>query len=129
VELDLTTGDETFRSTTVVRFSSTEPGARTFIDLAAPSVRSAVLNGRELDPAELFDGERLVLPEVAAENDDVIGLLNASRAEGETKRERSSAEVPAPTRELVTPGLHQALTRVPGGLSNVPPVPSRANWR
>ena len=69
VELDLTTGDETFRSTTVVRFSSTEPGARTFVDLAAPSVRSAVLNGRELDPAELFDGERLVLPEVAAENE------------------------------------------------------------
>lgn len=62
VELDLTTGDETFRSTTVVRFSSTEPGARTFVDLAAPRIRSAVLNGRELDAAELFDGERLTLP-------------------------------------------------------------------
>ncbi|MGW5878763.1 aminopeptidase N [Nocardiopsis terrae] len=69
VELDLTTGDETFRSTTVVRFSSTEPGARTFVDLAAPRIRSAVLNGRELDAAELFDGERLALPDLAAENE------------------------------------------------------------
>ncbi|GHC90062.1 aminopeptidase N [Nocardiopsis terrae] len=69
VELDLTTGDETFRSTTVVRFSSTEPGARTFVDLAAPRIRSAVLNGRELDAAELFDGERLTLPDLAAENE------------------------------------------------------------
>ncbi|PWV57573.1 aminopeptidase N [Nocardiopsis sp. L17-MgMaSL7] len=69
VELDLTTGDETFRSTTVVRFSSSEPGARTFVDLAAPRVSSAVLNGRELDVAELFDGERLTLPDLAAENE------------------------------------------------------------
>ncbi|WP_017608869.1 aminopeptidase N [Nocardiopsis xinjiangensis] len=69
VELDLTTGEETFRSTTVVRFSSTEPGARTFIELAAPRVLSATLNGQELDPAELFDGERLTLPGVAADNE------------------------------------------------------------
>ncbi|GAB2512155.1 aminopeptidase N [Nocardiopsis aegyptia] len=69
VELDLTTGDETFRSTTVIRFSSTEAGARTFVDLTAPALRSAVLNGRELDTAELFDGERLVLPDLAARNE------------------------------------------------------------
>ncbi|WP_159944571.1 MULTISPECIES: aminopeptidase N [unclassified Nocardiopsis] len=69
VELDLTTGAETFRSTTVVRFSCAEPGARTFVELAAPRVLSATLNGAELDPAELFDGERLVLPEVAADNE------------------------------------------------------------
>ena len=35
VTLDLTTGDETFGSDTVVRFSA-EPGAETFIDLIAP---------------------------------------------------------------------------------------------
>ena len=69
VELDLTTGNETFRSTTVIRFSSSEPGARTFVELAAPRVLSATLNGTELDPGELFDGERLTLPEVAAENE------------------------------------------------------------
>ncbi|MFI6578013.1 aminopeptidase N [Nocardiopsis sp. NPDC050513] len=69
VELDLTTGEETFRSTTVIRFSSSEAGARTFVDLTAPRVLSARLNGRELDPGELFDGERLILPEVAADNE------------------------------------------------------------
>ncbi|NYH51280.1 aminopeptidase N [Nocardiopsis arvandica] len=69
VELDLTTGAETFRSTTVIRFSSSEPGARTFVELAAPKVLTATLNGTELDPAELFDGERLVLPEVAGRNE------------------------------------------------------------
>lgn len=69
VELDLTTGDETFRSTTNIRFSSSEPGARTFVELVAPRVLSATLNGTELDPGELFDGERLVLPEVAADNE------------------------------------------------------------
>ena len=69
VELDLTTGGETFRSTTTVRFSSSEPGARTFIDLVAPTVRKATLNGVELDVAALFDGERLALPDVAADNE------------------------------------------------------------
>ena len=69
VELDLTTGGETFRSTTTVRFSSSEPGARTFIDLVAPTVREATLNGVKLDVAALFDGERLALPDVAADNE------------------------------------------------------------
>jgi aminopeptidase N len=69
VELDLTTGDEAFRSTTVIRFSSAEEGARTFVDLAAPAMRSATLNGRELDTGELYDGERLVLPDLAARNE------------------------------------------------------------
>ncbi|WP_017606933.1 aminopeptidase N [Nocardiopsis alkaliphila] len=69
VELDLTTGDETFRSTTTVRFSSSQAGARTFIDLVAPKMHGAVLNGTELDVAALFDGERLTLPEVAEHNE------------------------------------------------------------
>ncbi|MET9794201.1 aminopeptidase N [Nocardiopsis alba] len=69
VELDLTTRDETFRSTTTVRFSSSETGARTFIDLVAPKMHGATLNGEALDVAELFDGERLTLPSVAAENE------------------------------------------------------------
>jgi aminopeptidase N len=39
VELDLTTGDKTFRTTTVVRFTASEPGASTFVDLIADGVR------------------------------------------------------------------------------------------
>ncbi|GAA1777182.1 aminopeptidase N [Streptomonospora arabica] len=61
VELDLTGSDQTFESRTVVGFDCSEPGAETFIDLTAPSVSSVVLNGEELDPAEVFDGGRIKL--------------------------------------------------------------------
>ncbi len=62
---------ETFRSTTTARFSaaSTGPGAVTFIDLIAPRVRSIVLNGRELDPAEAYVDSRIVLADLAADNE------------------------------------------------------------
>ncbi|OHV34358.1 MULTISPECIES: aminopeptidase N [Pseudofrankia] len=68
VELDLTTGHETFASTTVVTFTATEPGATTFIELAAPAVREIALNGVALDPAEVFDGERITLANLAESN-------------------------------------------------------------
>ncbi len=69
VALDLTTGEETFASTTTVRFGCTDPGASTFIDLIAPQVRSVRLNGRDLDPAVVADGARIALDDLAAENE------------------------------------------------------------
>ena len=60
VVLDLTTGPETFRSTTTVRFSATE-GASTFIDAITRTVHSVTLNGVELDPAQVSDGVRIRL--------------------------------------------------------------------
>ncbi len=73
VELDLTAQDPgtTFRSTSRVRFTCTAPGATTFIEVAAPSLRSATLNGEPVDLSG-FDGERLPLPALAAENDLVV---------------------------------------------------------
>jgi aminopeptidase N len=68
VELDLTTGHETFASSTVVTFTATEPGATTFLELAAPTVREIALNGVPLDPAEVFDGERITLANLAESN-------------------------------------------------------------
>ena len=65
VELDLTREEPTFPSTTVVRFRCTEAGASTFIDLVAPTVREIELNGRALDPAEVFDGTRIRLADLA----------------------------------------------------------------
>ena len=56
----------TFRSTTTVSFTAT-PGAQTWIDIVAPSLRSAVLNGVPVDLGS-FDGTRLALPALAAEN-------------------------------------------------------------
>ncbi|MFI9104321.1 aminopeptidase N [Streptomyces fildesensis] len=60
--------EDTFRSVTTIRFRSAQPGAATFVDLLAPSVESVVLNGRELDPAAVFDGARVALDDLAAEN-------------------------------------------------------------
>ncbi|ABD10539.1 Membrane alanyl aminopeptidase. Metallo peptidase. MEROPS family M01 [Frankia casuarinae] len=68
VELDLTTGHETFRTSTAVIFTCVEPGASTFIELAAAKVDEVVLNGAPLDPAAVFDGERIRLDNLAESN-------------------------------------------------------------
>ncbi|GAA2782829.1 aminopeptidase N [Kitasatospora sp. CM 4170] len=70
IELDLSSAREggTFRSTTVVRFTATTPGAATFIDLVAPSVEEITLNGERLDEANFADS-RIALPNLAAENE------------------------------------------------------------
>ncbi len=74
VDLDLTDGSGapgagTFRTSTVVRFTCAEPGAATYIDLTAPAVSELVLNGQPLDPATAFDGNRIALPALAADNE------------------------------------------------------------
>jgi aminopeptidase N len=69
VHLDLTTGDTTFRSTTTIRFAAGEPGAATFVDLIAPAVTEVAHNGRTLDPAEVFDGTRVSVAGLAADNE------------------------------------------------------------
>ncbi len=71
IALDLTTGPTTFASTTTIRFSATEGGS-TFLDLVAPAVRSVTLNGRALDPAEVFADSRIALDGLAAENEVVV---------------------------------------------------------
>jgi aminopeptidase N len=68
VELDLTVGETTFGSVTTVRFSCHEPGAATFVDLVADEVAVVELNGRALDPSEVFDGTRIRLDGLVADN-------------------------------------------------------------
>jgi aminopeptidase N len=45
VSLDLTQGERTFGSTSVIRFSCAEPGAGTYADLVADAVHEITLNG------------------------------------------------------------------------------------
>ncbi|MCX5196666.1 aminopeptidase N [Streptomyces sp. NBC_00249] len=59
VTLDLTTGDETFTSATVIRFSARAAGD-TFVELKPVELRSVTLDGHPLDPAALT-GNRLPL--------------------------------------------------------------------
>ncbi|KQQ10912.1 aminopeptidase N [Rathayibacter sp. Leaf296] len=68
ISLDLTRGAETFLSTTTVRFTAVE-GASTFLDAITRTVHSVVLNGVELDPAEVADGVRIRLDSLAAQNE------------------------------------------------------------
>ena len=68
VELDLSRDEPTFPSATVVRFRCTEPGVSTFIDTVAAAVWEVELNGRRLDPAEVFDGTRITLSDLAEDN-------------------------------------------------------------
>lgn len=67
ITLDLTTGPDVFRSTTVVRFSATV-GSSTFIDAITRTVHTVTLNGRELDPLAVNDGVRIQLDGLAADN-------------------------------------------------------------
>ncbi|ABK03789.1 Membrane alanyl aminopeptidase, Metallo peptidase, MEROPS family M01 [Arthrobacter sp. FB24] len=71
VSLDLTRGDKVFGTTTAVKFSA-RPGSSTFIDAVTHQVLSVMLNGEELDPAEVSDGVRIQLPYLAAENDLLV---------------------------------------------------------
>jgi len=83
VSLDVTAGDETFTSTTRVRFTSSRPGVGTFIDLVAPQVRRVVLNGTDLDAAEVADVVRVQLPILAAENELLVEASCAYMHTGE----------------------------------------------
>ena len=83
VELDLTRGDTTFGSKSTITFRCSEPGAATFVDLLAPAVHSVTLNGAALDPAEVFDGARVHLSGLRAENVVVIDADAAYSRTGE----------------------------------------------
>ncbi|MFJ9741779.1 aminopeptidase N [Streptomyces sp. NPDC101166] len=76
-------GPRTFRSVTTIRFRCNEPGASSFADLVAPSVTAVTLNGRDLDPGEVFDGSRILLEDLAAENELVVDAQCAYSRTGE----------------------------------------------
>ncbi|MFH0520150.1 aminopeptidase N [Streptomyces sp. M41] len=62
IELDLTTGDETFDSRTVIRFTTRadRTDTDTFVEIKPAELRSVTLDGQPLDPQTL-DGNRLPL--------------------------------------------------------------------
>ncbi|MDL9939023.1 aminopeptidase N [Gordonia sp. ABSL1-1] len=76
IELDLTDGNgapgvDTFRSVTTVSFTATA-GADSFIDLVAPKLVSANLNGVDLDVSDFDESIGIPLPGLAASNTLVV---------------------------------------------------------
>ncbi|MGX9792581.1 aminopeptidase N [Mycobacterium sp. MMS18-G62] len=72
IVLDLTDGtgkpsENTFRSVTIVNFDALA-GADTYIDLAADTVRSAILNGRDIDVSGYDESTGLALTGLADRN-------------------------------------------------------------
>ncbi|POX47364.1 aminopeptidase N [Streptomyces sp. Ru72] len=80
---DVDAEPRTFRSVTTIRFRCAEPGASSFADLIAPSVSAVSLNGTDLDPGEVFDGTRILLEDLAAENELVVDAQCAYSRTGE----------------------------------------------
>jgi aminopeptidase N len=88
IALDLTDGsgnpgEQTFRSVTEVTFRCTEPGAQTFIEVAAAGIRSAVLNGEPVDASGWSAEKGLTLTGLAAENTLVVDADFAYSASGQ----------------------------------------------
>jgi aminopeptidase N len=72
IALDLTDGEgkpgeHTFRSVTTVEFDAL-PGADTYIDIAADSIRSATLNGRDIDVSGYDESTGIPLQGLAQRN-------------------------------------------------------------
>ncbi len=80
VDLDLTQGERTFGSTTIVRFTATEPTS--WVDVKPDELLSVTLNGQPVDVAGLNDG-RLELTGLQAENELVAVATMAYTHDGE----------------------------------------------
>lgn len=68
IEIDLTTGDKTFASTTTLAFRCTQPGASTFADLVGATVHEITLNGVALDPQQVYADSRIQLDDLQQSN-------------------------------------------------------------
>ena len=81
VELDLTTGDDTFASTATIDFDAT-PNASTFVDFKGQRLISATLNRQPLDVTTWMDG-RLPLKDLQQHNRLVVDGVMAYSSDGE----------------------------------------------
>ncbi|MBO3731220.1 aminopeptidase N [Glycomyces niveus] len=85
VELDLTGHEQgdTFGSRTAVKFSCTEPGAETFIEIAAERIEDAYLNGEPVDLTAFDPKAGLKITGLAAENELVVNAVCAYSTDGQ----------------------------------------------
>jgi aminopeptidase N len=80
--LDLTSGDETFISETIIKFTCNKPGYDTFLDAVGKNVISATLNGQVVDTSN-YDGESIFIKNLATENELIIKMNGLYSKTGE----------------------------------------------
>jgi aminopeptidase N len=80
--LDLTTGDETFISETIIKFTCNKPGYDTFLDAVGKNVISATLNGQVVDTSN-YDGESIFIKNLALDNELIIKMNGLYSKTGE----------------------------------------------
>jgi len=80
--LDLTTGDESFISETIIKFTCNKPGYDTFLDAVGKNVISATLNGQVVDTSN-YDGESIFIKNLAADNELIIKMNGLYSKTGE----------------------------------------------
>ena len=83
VDLDVTTGPETFSTRSTVRFTCSRPGAETFLDFVGGTVEGITVNGTALDPAGHHADSRIRLTGLALENEVVVDATGRYTNTGE----------------------------------------------
>jgi aminopeptidase N len=85
VELDFTGHEQgdTFGSRTAVKFSCSEPGAETFVEIAAERIEEAFLNGEPIDLTGFDPKAGLKITGLAAENELVVNAVCAYSTDGQ----------------------------------------------
>lgn len=69
IQLDLTRGPEVFGSVSVIGFRCARPGAASYADLVASAVHEITLNGIAIDPEQAWADGRIMLTNLAAQNE------------------------------------------------------------
>ena len=138
INLDLSTAvratGRTFRSVTEVRFRCAEPGATTFIETAAESVRSATLNGAPVDISGWSAEKGLILPDLAAENvlvvDADLRTRTPARACTASSTRSTARPTSTPSSRRPTPSGSSPASTSPTSKTRSPSTsPSPTHWQ
>ncbi|MDF3045366.1 MAG: Membrane alanine aminopeptidase [Ornithinibacter sp.] len=72
VDLDVTTGPETFATRSTIHFWCSDPEDETFLDFVGGTVEGIRVNGSDLDPRDHYADSRIRLTGLAADNEVVV---------------------------------------------------------
>jgi aminopeptidase N len=93
ITVDLTRGEQTFLSTSVIAFGCTEPGRASYADLIADEVLEITLNGAAVDPAQACHDDQIALTGLRKANElRVVAICHYSHEGSGLHRAVDSAD-------------------------------------